>query len=344
MTMAPAPVDASTRQHIDNLRGLACILLVLYHVVGDDPRTGLTVTDGPVRLLNDSLAYLRMPLFTFLSGLVYGMRPFAGDSQRFLMGKVRRLMIPLLVVGTMFALLQSFTPGAHDVERDWSRLHLNPVAHYWYLESLMWIFLLTWLLDKHQLMDSPLAFGAVWATAAAVYLSSWGTHWLGLGGEIYLLPYFLAGLAVARFELWQVLARRGVLMALVVPAVAIVWALGEPTPDMDRRTAGVLALGVLLCVWLLGLPFNLRWLARVGKRSYTVFLFHVFFTAATRIVLNRLGISHLGLHMALGLAAGILGPMVVDAVASRHRWPALLLLGKTLREPATPQPAAPHAP
>lgn len=344
MTSAPGPVGARTRQHIDNLRGLACLLLVLYHVVGDDPRTGLTVANGPIRLLNDSLAYLRMPLFTFLSGLVYGMRPFSGDSRRFLMGKVRRLMIPLLVVGTLFALLQAITPNAHDVVRDWSKLHLNPVAHYWYLESLMWIFLLIWALDKHQFMDSARGFTAVWVTAAAVYLSNWGTHWLGLGGEIYLFPYFLAGLAVARFELWQVLARPWVLVALIVPAVAIAWALGAPVPDMDRRTAGVLALGVLLCVWLLGLPFNLHWLTRVGKRSYTVFLFHVFFTAATRIALHRLDINNLGVHMALGLAAGILGPMVVDAVASQYRWPALLLLGKTLHRPAAPHPAAPSPP
>jgi uncharacterized membrane protein YcfT len=82
---------------IQTLRGLACLLLVLYHVVGDDPGAGLQVQDGMLRWFNDGLAYLRMPLFTFLSGLVCGMRPFHGDSRAFLLGKARRLLVPLLV-------------------------------------------------------------------------------------------------------------------------------------------------------------------------------------------------------------------------------------------------------
>jgi len=55
---------------LETLRGLACILLVLYHVVGSDPAQGLMLADGWLRWLNDGLAYLRMPLFTFLSGWI----------------------------------------------------------------------------------------------------------------------------------------------------------------------------------------------------------------------------------------------------------------------------------
>lgn len=94
-------------RHIETLRGLACFLRVRYHVLGPFPSSGLRVADGLVRWFNDGLAYLPMPLFTVLSGLVYGLRPFAtGDSsQAFLLGKVRRLLIPMLVVGTAFAVV-----------------------------------------------------------------------------------------------------------------------------------------------------------------------------------------------------------------------------------------------
>jgi hypothetical protein len=33
----------------------------------------------------------------------------------------------------------------------------------------------------------------------------------------------------------------------------------------------------------------------------------------------------------LGLILGLAGPMVVDRMAGRHKWPALLLLGKTVK-------------
>jgi len=34
---------------LETLRGLACILLVLYHVVGSDPAQGLMLADGWLR-------------------------------------------------------------------------------------------------------------------------------------------------------------------------------------------------------------------------------------------------------------------------------------------------------
>lgn len=332
---AASGLVAARNWQMTNLRGLACVLLVLYHVIGADPISGLTIADGPIRLFNDALATVRMPLFTFLSGMVYGLKPFSGDSRRFLMGKVKRLMVPLLVVGTLFAVMQAIIPGAHTVTQDWSRLHLNPVAHYWYLESIMWIFVLTWLLDKYGVMRTQGRMVLVWVGSAAIYLSPWGTHWLAIGGEIYLMPYFLVGLSVSRFNLWQPMGKRTVQALLVLAAGWALWHLGKPVPDMDRRTIGMLVGGVALCLLLLVTPLNSQWLARVGRQSYSVFLFHVFFTAAVRMALNRLQVQGVWVHMPLGLLGGIVGPMLIDTWASRYRWPALLLLGKTLK-PATP--------
>ena len=90
---------------IDTLRGLACLLLVAYHVIGATPSIGLKLSDGLLRELNDDLAYIRMPLFTFLSGFVYALRPYAGNWSAYLKGKATRLLVPMLFVGTLFALL-----------------------------------------------------------------------------------------------------------------------------------------------------------------------------------------------------------------------------------------------
>ena len=140
------PIERHAR--IQALRGLACVLLVLYHVVGDRPANGLRVDEGPVRWLNDGLAYLRMPLFTFLSGWVYGMRPMEGAFGQFVKGKARRLLVPMLSVGTLFALVQACIPGSNAAVQNWYALHIQPVAHYWYLESLFWVFLAVGLLVK----------------------------------------------------------------------------------------------------------------------------------------------------------------------------------------------------
>jgi peptidoglycan/LPS O-acetylase OafA/YrhL len=79
---------------INTLRGLACILLVAYHVIGGTPEQGLHIASGFLRVGNDVLAYIRMPLFTFLSGYIYSLKPIGNySSSLFLKSKARRLLI-----------------------------------------------------------------------------------------------------------------------------------------------------------------------------------------------------------------------------------------------------------
>jgi peptidoglycan/LPS O-acetylase OafA/YrhL len=73
------------------------------------------------------------------------------------------------------------------------------------------------------------------------------------------------------------------------------------------------------------------WLAGIGRYSYAIYLFHVFFTAATRIGLERIGIVSLLVHALLGVLMGLAGPILVDRLFTPFKWPALLLLGKSLK-------------
>jgi surface polysaccharide O-acyltransferase-like enzyme len=316
---------------IETLRGLACLLLVLYHVIGADASLGLRVEDGPVRWLNDGLAYLRMPLFTFLSGLVYGLRPFTGNSRAFLVGKVRRLLIPMLFVGTLFAVLQALIPGTNSRVGPWYLLHVNPVAHFWFLESLFWVFLVIWALERWNLIRDVKGYLLALTLACALYLTVRGWFMLGIEGAIYLMPYFLFGLAFSRFALKPYLTSAWVRWGLLILAiVAVIW-MGMPVSNPDRRTVAMLAVGLSLCMLSLSLARVVPWLAAIGRHSYAIYLFHVFFTAALRIALNLMQIKLLPIDILLGLAIGLAGPIVLDRVASRFKWPALLLLGKSLK-------------
>lgn len=314
---------------IETLRGLACLLLVAYHVVGADASLGLLVTDGPVRWLNDGMAYLRMPLFTFLSGLVYGLRPFGGNSKAFLSGKVRRLLVPMVVVGTLFAVLQAVTPGTNSSAGPWYLWHVRPIAHFWFVESLFWVFLLVWALERWSWLDTARSFAVVFALACGLYLTVRGWPWFGMEGAIYLLPYFLGGLAATRFSLRAPLAKPWVKVVLWVCAVgAVVW-MGVPVSNPDRRTVWMLLSGLSLCLLCLSFGWSNRHLAGIGRHSYAIYLFHVFFTAAARIALHRLQIDIMPLDLAVGVALGLAGPMWVERLASRFKWSVVLLLGKS---------------
>ncbi|WPU97154.1 acyltransferase family protein [Mucilaginibacter sabulilitoris] len=94
---------------METLRGLAIILMVLGHVIGGTSRDGLQVADDSIwRFSYYALQYIRMPLFTVISGFVYAYKPVSRftTNSKFIAGKINRLLIPLVVVATLFYLLQ----------------------------------------------------------------------------------------------------------------------------------------------------------------------------------------------------------------------------------------------
>src|SRR3954451_22202707 len=93
-----------SRLQTDTVRGIACLMLVAYHVVGGTRASGMGVGAGSYYriLIVDGPVLVRMPMFTFLSGFVYAYRPVRnGEVGTFVTKKVRRLLIPMVVVSTI---------------------------------------------------------------------------------------------------------------------------------------------------------------------------------------------------------------------------------------------------
>jgi hypothetical protein len=57
-------------------------------------------------------------------------------------------------------------------------------------------------------------------------------------------------------------------------------------------------------------------------------LYHVFFTAGTRIALYQLNIYNLGVHLGLGLFMGIITPILVFLIFDKHSFTKLFFLGE----------------
>src|SRR6185437_1975062 len=68
---------------VQTMRGLACLLLVAFHAIGSTGASGLHVADDSAyRLFTNLFVHVRMPVFTFLSGLVYAWRPLRAGDER----------------------------------------------------------------------------------------------------------------------------------------------------------------------------------------------------------------------------------------------------------------------
>lgn len=342
VTTTNSRVGQRKNQNVETLRGIAIIALVAFHVIGVSGSAGLNVPPNSVwRWFADSLGFIRMPLFTFLSGVVYAAyAPMRSGMGRFVRSKARRLLLPMVCVGAIFLTVQSLAPGTNrDLlgEEPWFMWLILPVAHFWFLPALFWIFVLFALLDVRHLMDSARNLWTLLGltVAASVLIGPlFDRNWLGFEGSLYLLPFFTFGVICARLG-WQRQALKWRLLSVAALAVAFTWIqlglLGVVPAIAERHELGGILASFAALLAVFGFPFQVRALAWLGQFAYPIFLFHVFGSAGARIVLLRLGVEITWIHFLAGVLLALALGIVADKMFCRFNATNVVLLGNKLR-------------
>lgn len=325
---AVAPTRASSPPSrnlaVDTLRGVACLLLVSFHVIGYSSTDGLHVDDdSALRYYTDSVDYLRMPLFTLLSGLVYAWRPLHDPSGylSFMGKKVRRLLVPYVIFVPAIGLTQHFLPRGGDARPlepvQWLLYSLNP---YWFLLTTFWLFAVVALLDSRNLLSSRHAFGTLFTVSlvVALFAHTESFRFLQWGQALSLAPFFLAGVALSRFSLVPSTrtVRWACTIVLLLVVVAVQLSLTGRMPGVDgafdsRHSLVGIGLGILFPLVFLGWRLSNRALAWIGGYSSGIFLLHSFAVGACSVTASALGITSRPLMFSIlsagGVALSILG-------------------------------------
>ena len=328
--------------YVETLRGIACIALVAFHVIGNDPRGGLRLPEGHYLVfLVDLLADVRMPLFSFISGFVFWpvVRSAAELGPRIL-GKARRLLIPFVCVASLFWAAQSAT----GIEvPPFPEIFYLPYAHFWFLRATFLVmtafYLLTWASGGRH-VPVAVALGTI-GGSWWILTGGWSPNIFSAYNALFLAPFFMVGYLAARSAqvkgtLDRLAAGRyvvpvAVAIGLGLLAVEVAINAGVIAPVGGERKAITVAVGLTACLTLFVLRPDVRTLATIGAYSYAIFLFHVFFTAATRMVLSRIWPGMPDPLAALaGIGAGLIGPMLLSELILRSRIARTLLLGLKL--------------
>lgn len=318
---------------IETVRIVATLLLVSYHVIGSGEAAGLEIGyPHPARIFGDLLRDLRMPLFAFLAGLVFALKPLeTRDLPRFLKGKLRRLLLPGAAAIVLTAVASEIVGGQGRFDGPVWHIMIFPYMHYWFLMSILLIFAIYAPIDavtKGAALVPALGF------AVAVSLAPWSPRLdvFSASGAIYLLPYFLLGVVFHRgrtqIEGWftpvMLMAALAVIVSLAMQLSALA-ATGE-IPG-DRRDLQSLAMGFGVCLLAISLLPRSRLLDRFGPYSFTIYLYHVFGLAAARMLLAALGIDGIGFNLVFGILCGFGLPVLLHLVAERFAATRFLLLG-----------------
>jgi glucan biosynthesis protein C len=339
----PVPDNYESRR-VQTLRGIACILLVAFHTIGSEALTGMKVDDDSgYRLFASLFTYLRMPLFTFLSGFVYAYRAVQpGEVGAFARRKFARLVLPLLCVSTLYyaatEVNQENVVWQIPLDQVW-RIYVFNYVHYWFLQAIILIFAAVALLDRFKLLSTPGRYAVVLVAFLAIHLivpvERDNTVPFSALDALYLAPYFLLGLGANRFRaiLMQPVVSWTCVVAGVLGMIIHLATLLQGEPPAPHGVPLELFIGVTGTLALIALCPVSRPLERIGAYSFSVYLFHPFFVGAARAVAKPIGVT--GILFMLCLVAGVFGPMVLERVLGNVPVLKTLLFGRRTRTPPT---------
>lgn len=275
---------AENREWIDFAKGVAIILVVLYHCGLFLSELGLAEGTGRIRSL---LNFYPMPLFFFVAGLT---------SRRMLTWTLpdlwRRRLLTLVYLYVLWSLLRVafylVVPPLRSTERDptdplsIALLPVLPSSSYWFVWALAIFTLVAWLLRKVPPVVQVVAAGLLAVAATTPWLLD--TNNVGWDRVAQNLVFFLVALFIphatyrwaARVHVWHALVLAAAYAGL---AVVIVLFQASRIPGLVLLESAIaVALGIAASTVLV----RFRWLSFIsalGQRSFQIYLVHLFLVA-----------------------------------------------------------------
>lgn len=330
------------------------MLLVAFHAIGWHFSTGLHVADDSgYRFFANLFQYVRMPLFTFLSGFVYAYRPvLAGGGAELARRKFVRLVLPLLCVSTLYYAAAKVGPagvnaeGLVPLDQVW-RIYVFSYVHYWFLQAIILIFAGVAVLDRWKLLETPGRYAAALLAFVVIHLTlnmqNAGDVPFSAFDALYLAPFFLLGLGANRFRsifLQPRVSWTCVFVLLLTMSLHALILFQGGWPD-SSGTLLELMIGATGTIAMIGLFPKARLLERIGAYSFAIYLFHPFFVAAMRAVSKPVGVT--GLIFTVCVTAGVAGPMVLERVLGNVPIVKTLLFGLRTRKKGSSAAGVDHA-
>jgi hypothetical protein len=308
------------RDRLDSLRGLACVLLVAYHVTVDAMVFAQSKNEL-ISMFNSMISPIRMPLFSFLSGLIYAYRPVEpGKFLSFQVKKVNRLMVPFLFMTLIIISLKSVaTSVTNPVSISNAPYYLlYGYSHLWFLQAIFIIFVILSAIDSTFTKNRGLNYIALFIAGSIAYFTSIGKWQIfSIGGAIELLPFFSVGALFNAYSTkWSRYYSPALIatLALILLGSSVAFFHGIKTSQIEALSPFRFIMGISGVSLLFLLFPNNKVLKNIGVYSFSIFLFHSIFTAISfRILPGELHYLSLA-----GFTIALFGPIFVEIILMKR--------------------------
>ncbi len=287
---------------IDYAKGIAILLVYMGHSILYYP-PGLFADCHWSRVLGQMIVSFNMPLFFFLSGLLFAYSK--KSNMEVIRDKVRRLMIPYLFTMLLVVFAKQFVPSDMSANAGGGGIFwLTNVFVYggerWFVYVLMWIFLLSLPLRritsrKGIWIAVAISFGVTMAFALPEVFK--------IDMVVWYISFFLIGMHLNQHYMelrqWNTKYAIAVLLAFVIMNIFFVCTLMTITPLKIMVLPLTGTIGVMTLSWLLDDWCKKRgkenviakYIAYCGKYSLQFYLFTFAYPIIRYVVVNVLHVT-----------------------------------------------------
>jgi non-ribosomal peptide synthetase component E (peptide arylation enzyme)/surface polysaccharide O-acyltransferase-like enzyme len=303
-------------ENLNSVRGLACVMIVALHVVGVSADEGLRLPlESLWHTIMDTFTPIRLPLFTALSGFLYAAMPATRDGfSIFAKRKLQQLLIPLIFATLVFWSLRQVVFDRND-SLFWA--FVDGYQHLWFIDALLLIFLLVGLIDTTIRSRIAIWWGLI-AAIVVLYPFVPNVPVLHIKNALFQLPFFIFGILLYRTpnllrNPWLV---GGSLIALPALLAAQFLSLGNGDAISLDLLSRWLCGAVAVIVFLRFFP-RFGWLESLAVYSFTIYLWHPAANGLVRTLAWEAGLENVPVMFTIGLAAGVLLPVLLHKVMLR---------------------------
>lgn len=308
----------------DYVKAYACLLVVIGHVILGVRKGANNQIKIPIASfwIEQYIWTFHVSLFMFISGYIYnkcGKWHSKSTRLKFLTHKLINLGIPYLIFSCIYIVINNLMSSSVNTKNQISdifMLWIKPVAQYWFLYSLLWIFFLFVILDKKF---------KNWEIIVIIALASYFLSCINLNIGIFdatLKSSIVFGIGVETKKLYS---KNKTILNLFVEFIfgtivgCMLLYLGETKYWFGNQVARMAGIYASISLIVLITHFNIikKFFSFICKYSFQIYLLHTFFTAGTRIVFMKFGVTSYFLHLICGIIVGVVGPIIISVICDR---------------------------
>lgn len=326
---------------VDYTKAFACILVTLGHFLQSMIKSGVLSANPFFSWLEQTIYLFHVILFFICSGYIF--QKYSKVASFFeWKNNIRRKMVSLGIPYIVFTLITwglkiVFFDSVNDQAGSlWETIFFHPMAPYWYLYVLLFIFFITptFLNKRNALTALFISF--------IMQIVTWNMP-IRIYAVNQIMTYeiwFVFGMCLSIFDFPNMIKETKkikntglfLIISFVVASIGVYYY--NISSDLIKfllSTVSSMAI-VLIFIYVQIINKKIYVLGYIAKYSMPVFLMHTIFAAGLRTLLFHLNIYNPAIHICLGILASFGGPVIVARIMRRHKYMDFILYpGKYFR-------------